>query len=777
VVVEITAADEFGSDDAARQPVNAPRLFQTMAACGYSARRIAADGTVALPLPAADVAALDASINVAFVPLAAVRDPDLVPITIAQVLSVRDAGQLSVDQSIVNAIGDRELLLVLDNFEQVLDAAPVVNALLLACARLTILVTSRSILHISGEHSILVRPLATVGGLQRQSVDGYRRVDAVRLFVQRATAANDGFVLDEENAPAVAAICAHLDGLPLAIELAAARVRMLSPHMLLVRLQESRHMLTGGPRDQPARLRTMYAAIAWSHDLLRDDERLVFRRLAIFAGGWTLDTAEAICGPEVDIVTASSTLLDHSLIQREDPADATSRLRMLEPIREFAEEQLDRSGEADDVRSRHASLFFSMLEESWEHPHIHLAQSNTMSRMGRERDNLRVALAWTLEHGTAEQSLHFANLMFLFLDTHGQLGEALGWLARAQGRDDASPGATRAEAVTGAMLIAFLNGDSGQARVLAEESFARWQELGKRRRQAEILTARGYLAQYESDDDGAVSGYTAALELARAVGHTNLIFTNLMNLGDIAYLRGDLTRAEDLSIEALSMTDEDSSQWYLALGNVAQVALAQGDYARAAVLNAKILSWFLTSGNPEGAADALAGFAGVAVAVGQPERAVRVLGAVATWCGTISVNVLAHHGQHKTAMTAARTTLTAEAFERAWTAGTTLSFDDTLAETAAILGIAQQRALGASPLGSAAQTAPGNLTSREIDVLRLIVEGKSNKEIANVLAIGQSTVASHVVNILGKLGVESRTAAATWAMRNGLADPQPAAPP
>ena len=312
---------------------------------------------------------------------------------------------------------DKRLLLVLDNFEQVVEAAPQVTQLLTAAPGLKVLATSRVPLHVRGEREFSVPPLQLPDLDHLPPTDQLSRYDAVRLFVQRATDVNAGFSLTDDNASAVAFICARLDGLPLAIELAAARVKVLSPQAILARLESSLSLLTGGPRDLPARQRTLYSAIEWSYDLLDEDEQKLFRRLAVFMGGRTIEAIQAICTPEGDlaisVLDGIASLVDKSLLRREEGAGEEPRFVMLETLHEFAREKLQASGEAEDIRRRHTLYFLELAEEA--EPHLQrVEQGQWFKRLEREHNNLRAAISWSLAQGEEEIALRFGAALMIF---------------------------------------------------------------------------------------------------------------------------------------------------------------------------------------------------------------------------------------------------------------------------------------------------------------------------------------------------------------------------
>ena len=720
-----------------------------------------------------------------FVSLAAIRDPERVLAAIASALDVREAGQRSLVDSVASVIGKRRMLLVLDNFEQVLHAASVVDELLVACPRLSVLVTSRAALRLSGERIGLVTPLLVPDPKRALPLDQLQQLDAIRLFVERAQAARADFVLTSANAPAIIAICVRLDGLPLALELAAARIRLLSPRALLAQLEHRLRLLTSGPQDQPVRLQTLRNTIAWSYDLLEPDQQRLFRRLAVFAGGWTLEAAEAVFGAELDVLAGLSLLVDHSLVQPVEQVDGVTRFAMLETIREYAVEQLTVSDEVDAIRARHAAFYLALAEEG--HPEIGgieesgeryphqfaprpgIGENEIGAWLGRlepEQDNLRAALAWLLGTTEVELALRLASALgtFWFLKSH--LREGIAWLERALIRGEMTPVHLRARARLSVGFLALFGGDYARATAHFEASQALWGELHDELGILEAMMGLATTAEYLGDDARAISLCAEVLPRARGRSDRLTAFA-LVQLADAAYRQGDLDRAAALSEEALVACRENPPIRVVALLTVAQVALARGERERAARLYADCLTASQQLTFPEGPADALSGFAGIAVVMGQPKRAARLLGAVVTQLEAFQRPIVGHHAQHQRALAATRAALSPEVFERAFAEGLALTLDDAIAETGVI--VAEVSATPALPTAGESASQHG-LTLRELDVLRLLVEGQSNQEIAGALFISPSTVASHVVNILSKLRVESRTAAATWALRHGLAD-------
>ena len=364
--------------------------------------------------------------GVAFVELATVLEPDLVQPAIAATLDVRGTSIENIGQRLKAHLKQRQMLLILDNAEHLLDAAPDIAALLAASERLHILITSRSPLNLRGEHAFDVPPLAIPPLQHAQSAAELSRYPAIELFVRQAHATDAAFRLTDTNIDDVASICARLDGIPLAIELAASRIRVLSPNGILARLDQQLLLLTGGPRDQPPRLQSMRSAISWSYDLLDAGQQELFRRLAVFSGGWTLDAAAAVCQLDEDIMEAMASLIACSLVRKTANPTGVDRFLMLEPIRQFALEQLVASGENDAVRSRHADVFLALAEEA--SPHLDWRdQTPWMNRLDPEHDNFRSAISWLLERHDVERGLRFVAALSWFWNIRGFIVEARTW--------------------------------------------------------------------------------------------------------------------------------------------------------------------------------------------------------------------------------------------------------------------------------------------------------------------------------------------------------------
>src|SRR5579859_496612 len=376
--------------------------------------------------------------GVAFVDLAPLRDPRLVLPALAGALAIRDTGATSLAEHLITALRERQMLLLLDNFEHLLDAAPSLMDVLCACPGLKLLVTSRAVLRIRGEHEFDVPPLALPDPAHPPRLDELARYAAVALFVQRTRAVKPGFTLTPENAAAISEMCQRLDGLPLAIELAAALGKLFPPRALLRELDRGLGALVNGPRDLPERQQTMRLAIGWSYDLLTEQERALFRRLAVFAGGWTLEAAEAVCvasdGIPLDTLAGLGSLVDKSLVRQGEQPDGEPSFRMLATLREFGLERLIEAGETTAARLRHASYYLELAEASA----LELAgaqQARWLTLLEHEHDNFRSALRWTLTAGHTALGTRLAAALWRFWEIRGHLSEGRGWLDALRQRD------------------------------------------------------------------------------------------------------------------------------------------------------------------------------------------------------------------------------------------------------------------------------------------------------------------------------------------------------
>jgi len=650
--------------------------------------------------------------GVVTVSLAALRDPALALPTIARALGLREAAGQPVEERLHAHLRDKDLLLLLDNMEQVAGAGLSLAALLGACPGVVALVTSRAALRVRGEHTFPVPPLALPTPADGADPAAVARFPAVALFVQCAQAVRPSFALTAGNAADVATICARLDGLPLAIELAAARARIFAPQALLARLGRCLPELVGGARDLPERQRTLRAALAWSYDLLGAGEQALFARLGVFVGGATLEDVAAVCDPDgtLDALDCVASLINKSLLTRiEDEDTGEPRLSMLETVREYALERLDRGDEAVAVRLRFARHYLALAETA-EPELVGPEQRVWLARLEAEHDNLRAALALAQEDMGATTptiarewgavGLRLAAALWWFWLVHGYLSEGRRWLEvmLAQGAGDgrdtddgagggASPGgpsgaATRAKALKGAAILAREQGDEGRAAAWFDESLALSRALGDHKGVAGTLNSMGIMAQRQRAYARATALFEESVAVQRAVGNTAGIAGALNNLGLIAQAQGQYARATALYEESLALKRATGHQGGIAisLGNLGVVALMQGDLAGAAMLFRESLALKREARDREGLATTLEEMGAIAHAWGQPERAARLLGAAARLRDAIGASQRSDVWPHYEATVAAvRRALGEAAFAAAWAEGRALSLEQAVA--------------------------------------------------------------------------------------------------
>jgi predicted ATPase/class 3 adenylate cyclase len=546
-------------------------------------------GKTRLALQAAADLLEDFEDGVFFVYLAATTDPDLFLTQVAGALGLQESGDVPLEDLLKEYLGRRELLLVLDNFEQLLSAVPLVAELLSAAPRLKVLATSRIPLGIYGEHEYAVPPLSVPDTKRLPPIEVLSQYEAVRLFIDRASAAKRGFEITSENAPAVAEICARLDGLPLAIELAAARIKLLPPKVLLTRLANRLKLLTGGAKDLPARQRTLRGAIEWSHDLLEEGEKTLFARLSVFSGGRTLEAIEAICDAEgdlpVDALDGVSSLLDKSLLVREETSEEESRYVMLETIHEYAREKLHESGEAAEVSRLHAEYFLAFAEEA--EPELEGPdQVAWMEKLEADHENCRAALSWLLEVGEAELALRIGAALSLFWRIRGHLSEGRRWLSEGLSGGDAAPAGVRARAMLVLGELAWKQGDYPQGEEKLEASLALCREAGDRRGEAQALNSLGFIASERNDLERAEKLLEESLALGRKAGMPVVINSALNSLAALAVYRNDYARATVLLEEGLGIARAAGDVRGIAIHttSLGATAVVTGEFERAEVL-------------------------------------------------------------------------------------------------------------------------------------------------------------------------------------------------
>jgi predicted ATPase/class 3 adenylate cyclase len=639
--------------------------------------------------------------GVYLVSLAPLSDPNLLAPTIAQTLTIQETGGQPLMEALKGYLRGKAMLLVLDNFEQVVAAAPTLAELLGAAPRLKALATSREALRLRREYEYPVHPLDLPDRKLTGSTEQLARNDAVRLFVERARAVKPEFNLTDENASAVVEICHRLDGLPLAIELAAARVRLLPPRALLSRLEKRLPLLTASARDLPARQQTLRAAIEWSYDLLSEGEQKLFRRLAVFAGGCTLDAAEAVCNAGgdlgIDPLDGVESLIAKSLVRQEDAGEGEPRLLMLGTIMEYGLDRLDASAEGESVREQHARFFLELAERAA--PYLNKpSQLEWLARLESERDNLRTALTWAIEHGEAERALRFVGALWFFWIVRGyltegrQLAEATVRLSGAQERTR-----LRANTLTGILVLTGFQNDLSRSFSTAEEAAGIFREVGDKlglsialsgtnrlTDQVEALALAkeagdtwtlsmallnlGIVYMAESDFPKARASLEEGLSVGRESGDRWILAQLLNSLGDLERIQGDFSQAEGHYRESLALHRELNTRSDIPslLHNLGYAALGKGEHDRAEALLRESLQLQKELGNLYGVAECLAGLAGVAAAQGKPERASRLLGVVDAFLESKDVTMWpAEQVEYDRHLAATRALLDEKTFEQA----------------------------------------------------------------------------------------------------------------
>jgi predicted ATPase len=639
-----------------------------------------------------------------FVSLASLADPQLLLATIARSMGLRETGSDTWAQSLAAHLRDKRLLLVVDNLEHLLpDVSPLIGRLLAAAPLIRMIVTSREPVRVAAEHEFPVSPLTAD--------------EAVTLFAERARAVVPSFVLTAENRATVEAICARLDRLPLAIELAVAWIRALPVEKLLTRLEQRLPLLTSGARDAPERQRTLRATIAWSFGLLTEVEQQVFSRLAVFAGGCTIDAAETVCDTELHVLAA---LVDKNLLRLDASGDGEPRYVMLETIREFAAERLTVRDDAASVEARHAEHFRDLSEQA--EPELKgKNQRRWLARLELEHDNLRTALRWALSHGRPELALRMSAALWLFWYMHGHVSEARQWLTQALAAAPSVPSAARAKALDGAgyltgeqgegeaarrlmeesltcardvdsssdiaivaaHLCAYLpDEDIGRAEALGHEAVALAGQVGDRYTQAVALNNLGETARIRGDNALATTLYEDSYRIRRELGDASRLALSLSNLGEMALFAGDQQRARKLLTEALAIARGigDKRHITIALGNLGFVELAQGHLDDAGRLFDDSLRLVQELGNRLYAHVCFFGLAAIAAARCQTERAARLAGSAEREKARVgsSPSVIDAH-IHDAHLAAARHTGDEAQWSAAWNDGAAMTLDETIA--------------------------------------------------------------------------------------------------
>ena len=745
------------------------------------------------------------------VELAPLSVGELVPQAVATILGVPERSDQPLAEALVEVMRSREMLLVVDNCEHLIEAVVgPVDALLASCPGLRVLATSRIPLGVYGEHEYSVPTLSVPDPKRLPGLQTLSHYEAVRLFVDRASAAKAEFALTNENVPAIAEICARLDGLPLAIELAAARIKLLPPKAMLGRLANRLMLLTGGARNLPERQRTLRGTIEWSHTLLEEGERTLFARMAVFSGGRTLEAIEAVCDAEgdlpVDALDGVSSLLDNSLLRQEEGPEGEPRFVMLETIHEYARERLKQSGEAEQIGRAHAEYFLALAEEA--EPELKGAdQLSWTNRLEAEHDNLRAALSWSLEAGDSESALRIGGALWRFWGVRGHFGEGRSWLSTSlSAGGEAAPAGVRARALLAlgdlarrqgdytraaqalqaslllyreakdqrgeAYALCFLGwialdrSDLGRGEGLLEESLALSRQAGTARDVSVVLNALATLEVYRGDYGRAGALQEEALSLAREAGDVRSIANYTVNLGWTAAIIGEYERAEGYLQEAQELFLELGDRTMSALCDrlLAFVALSGNDLDRARALSVKAIRSLQELAEAPGVDFALDVVAGVAASRGEIRRAARLWGAAAGFREATGAPWIPEEramiGPH---IEAARARLEEAVWREEWEKGRSMTLDqaveyalseDEEQDAPTLVAVPEQQLLDDEPAE--------RLTAREQEVALLVARGLTNRQVATELHISEHTAATHVRRIFKKLGLRSRAELATW---------------
>jgi predicted ATPase/DNA-binding SARP family transcriptional activator/DNA-binding CsgD family transcriptional regulator len=756
------------------------------------------------------------------VDLARLSEPGLVVQEVAGVLDAQErSGEPPLD-TLIDELRSKQVLIILDNCEHLLDGvAHLVDILLRSCPNLRFLATSREALGVPGEISYPVLPLSLPdpGGLT--TVEELESYGAARLFVERALYRSAAFALTPENAGAVAEICRQLEGIPLAIELAAARVGVLAVEQISERLSAALKILTGGGRTLTSRQRTLRGSLDWSYALLGAPEKRLLARLSVFAGGWTLEAAEVVCsGGDVDrdeVLDLLGDLVGKSLVVARTGANGAMRYRMLEIIRQYAAEKLAENGEAEETHGRHAAFFLALAEEA--RPELAGSQQGLwVERLEREQDNLRAALSWVIGREEGELGLRFGGALWRFWFNRGHLSEGTGWMGRVLA--GGGPGATpirvnalegmgwllqfqgeldRAETTYEEMLrlsrelgdmenaatglnslgiLAVRRGDNGRARMLLEENLAVLRELEEASvttilKRFYVFNLLGILAINEEEDHAkGETLWKESLALARSAGDTTLVRQTLVNLGHAALMQRAYERARAYCEAALTLARElgsaegvENPTVFLNLG---LASLGQREHERAAASFEESLAMSQKMRQTPSAIESLEGMAGLAGATIKDARAAILWGAAETAREVTGLALSSGEwALHEPYLAAARSRLGEAVWEEAVDEGRAMSLEE-----AAVYALEGETggAGAAVPEGkpSAHDEPAGNLTRREEEVAVLVARGLTNRQISTELSISERTAGNHVARILRKLGLDSRTQIATWSAGHGL---------
>jgi predicted ATPase/DNA-binding CsgD family transcriptional regulator len=696
-------------------------------------------------------------------------DPTLIAQAVAQALGVREQPVRPLVQTLKDTLRSRKMLLVVDNCEHLVEAVlGLVDSLLDSCPGLRVLATSRETLRVAGEVNWVVPSLTVPYSRQEaytpQELESY---ESVRLFVERAHQRNASFELTLRNGRAVAQVCRRLEGVPLAIELAAGRMGVLSAEQLASRLEDSLKLLTGGRTADP-RHRTLRATLEWSHELLSEPERTLFRRLSVFAGGWTLEAAEEVCTGEGieqdDVLDILSKLVDKSLVVAEasPSVEGELRYRMLEPIRQYGQERLGESREADATRDRHAASFLALAENAG--PELRGPRLIPwLKRLDTERDNVRGAMRWLLGEGESQTVARIGWALWLFWWMHGHFSEGRRWMEEALAKGCAMSASFRAKALFVAGTMADGQADRRSAEPVLEESLVHFRQLGDKLGSALALSGTGLVAVGQGRHERGVALFHEAVDLFLEIGERWGASVTFSFLAVGWFGRGDAIRAKRLAERGLELARDIGSPEAICVACHAgsMAAQAEGDHERARVLLQEGLVLAAEASNETNVAYCLEGLAAAAASEGRLERAGGLWGAAEALLEKIEVAAYIyapHRSVYQGQVRAARARLDEAAWQTAWTEGRAMTPEQAIEYALSEVVEREPPTLVAVPEQQPppADEPTERLTAREQEVALLVGRGLTNRQIAQELSISEHTVANHVRKILKKLGLRSR---------------------